>query len=289
MSETDDGRTVRHIAAERRDRWRTGPHAVVLIPWRHRDLLAQLVRRQLEAEFRGSLIGGVWVLLNPILMLLVYTFVFSVVFQVRWDVAIGGRADFAMILYVGLIALKFFNDAMNQAPGLIRANPSYVKKVVFPVEIVPLVPLGGGLVHMLFGGLILTAAHLLFVGPPPWTAVFLPVIVLPLVLVAAGGVWVLASLGMFLRDIGQVVQFLTTMLFFLSPVFYPVSALPERFQAVIYLNPMTVIIEEARKAFLYGQVPDFALLGAYAVVAWLVAWLGLAWFRATRHAFADMV
>ncbi len=230
-----------------------------------------------------------WSLLTPIIMLAIYTFVFTVVFHARWEVDIPDRPAFAMVLYVGIIVVSMVTECLTRAPTLLLNNQTYVKNVVFPIEILPWVQICVAIANAGFALVALTAAHLLTRGALPLTALWLPVLLAPMLLMVVGGGWLLASMGVFLRDIGQVVTFFTTMLLFVSPVFYPITALPPRLQGLIYLNPATFPIEQARAAFLFGQRPDFVGLAIYTVVAWLVAWGGLLWFQNTRRGFADVM
>lgn len=266
-----------------------GPLAPLTALWEHRRLVQRLARRDLEARYRGSLLGLFWAVLTPLLMMAVYTFVFSVVFQARWGASTGGKAEFALLLLSGLILFTIFSDCLARAPGLMLENVSYIKKVVFPLEILPLVVLGVALVNAAIGFVILELFALLLFGIPPLTTLLFPLILLPLCLVTLGVTWFLASLGVFLRDIRQMIGVLVTMLMFLSPIFYPVSAIPEDYRPVILLNPLTLLLEYTRDALFWGKAPDPLVWLAYTVGAYAIAWLGFAWFQRTRKAFADVV
>jgi len=258
--------------------------------WRYRSLTLQMIHRDVVGRYKGSALGLAWSFFNPIIMLGVYTFVFTVVFKARWGVTPeGGQAHFALQLFAGLIVHGLFAEVLNRAPGLILANGNYVKKVVFPLEILPLVPLGSALFHALVSLLVLLAAQLAIDHAIPPTLLLAPLVALPLCLLALGLGWLLASLGVFLRDIGQTMSLLTTMLLFLSPVFYPLSALPEAFRPFILANPLTFIIEQMRRVVITGQMPDWLGLGIYALAALVVAWVGFAWFQKTRKGFADVL
>lgn len=259
--------------------------------YRHRQLIAQMTRREVVGRYKGSAMGLAWSFFNPVFMLVVYTFVFSEVFKSRWN-GLGGddsKTQFAVVLFVGMIVLSLFSEILNRAPGLILSNVNYVKKVVFPIEILPVVAVGAALFHGLVSLLVLLFAFVLFNGYLPWTAMFIPLVLFPLVILATGIAWMLASLGAFLRDVGQTIGIFTTMLTFLSPVFYPVTAVPERFRAFIMANPLTFIIEQARAVLIWGQVPDLLGLSLYAVVSIVIAWAGFAWFQKTRKGFADVL
>lgn len=259
--------------------------------WRNRALILQLTRRDVIGRYQGSAMGLAWSFFNPVLMLLVYTFVFSEIFKSRWG-GIGGNDSktlFALVLFVGMIVLSLFSEVLNRAPGLILSNVNYVKKVVFPLEIMPVVTMAATLFHGMVSLAVLLAAFALFNGYINWTAVFLPLVLLPLVVLTTGLAWILASLGVFLRDVGQTIVIITTLLMFLSPVFYPITAVPEDFRAIIMANPLTFIIEQAREVLIWGHQPDWLGLGIYMCAAVVVAWAGFAWFQKTRKGFADVL
>lgn len=257
----------------------------------HHQLIVQMTKREVIGRYKGSAIGLVWSLLNPVFMLSVYTFVFSVIFKSRWGGAGGddSTTQFAMLLFVGMIVFSLFSDVLNRAPSLILSNVNYVKKVVFPLEILPVIAVGAALFHSLVSLAVLLAAFALFNGYLHWTIIFAPVVILPLVILTTGLSWMLASLGVYLRDVGQTIIVLTTVLMFLSPVFYPITAIPVRFRSYIMVNPLTFIIEQARQILVLGQLPDFLGLIIYTLLATATAWAGYAWFQKTRKGFADVL
>lgn len=258
--------------------------------WTHRHLILQLTKREVIGRYRGSVMGLAWSFFHPLLMLVVYTFVFAVVFKARWGI-VGeeSRADFALILFVGMIIHSLFAECVNRAPGLILANPGYVKRVVFPLEILPLTALGSALFHTAISVVVLLGAYLVLHHGLQWTAIFFPVVLLPLVFGAMGGAWFLAATGVFVRDTGQAIGILTTVLLFLSPVFYPVSALPPEYQTFLQLNPLTFMIEQSRAVLIRGNTPDWAGVGWYTAGSLTIAWAGLWWFQKTRKGFADVI
>lgn len=259
--------------------------------WRNRQLIVQMTKREVVGRYKGSAMGIAWSFFNPVFMLIVYTFVFSEIFKSRWG-GVGGddsKTQFAVVLFVGMIVLSLFSEVLNRAPSLILSNVNYVKKVVFPIEILPVIAMGAALFHSLISLGVLLAAFALFNGYLHWTAVFVPLVMLPLVILSTGLSWMLASLGVFLRDVGQTVVILTTVLMFLSPVFYPVNAVPERFRPFIMANPLTFIIEQAREVLIWGRLPNWTGLGIYTLVATIIAWAGYVWFQKTRKGFADVL
>jgi lipopolysaccharide transport system permease protein len=267
----------------------SGPGAVVDSLWRHRELVWQLTRREVLGRYRGSLLGIVWAIGNPLLMLAVYTLVFGYVFRARWGAGVDSTGEFALVLFCGLTVFGIFSEVVSRAPALILGNPTYVKKVVFPVECLPWVLLGAALFHALASFAVLVAATLLVRGALPWTIALLPLVLLPLALFALGLAWLLASLGVFLRDIGHVVNALLTVLLFVSPVFYPASSLPAPLRHALLLNPLTTVLESARGTLLWGQPPAWLALAACTLAGGAVAWLGLLWFERTRYGFADVL
>lgn len=256
--------------------------------WRHRDLVAQMTERDASSRYRGSAGGLFWMAFHPLLMLAVYTFFFTEVFPSRWSGA-AGRADFALVLFVGLLLHGLLAETMQRAPTLVAGNPNLVKKVVFPLDLLPVVSLFSTLVHFAIGMAIWLVFHLFLRGLPPATALWLPLTVLPLLLLALGVAWILASLGVYLRDVGHVVPVLATVLLFASPIFYPLEAMKGPMRVLVQLSPLTVPVEQSRRVLLDALAPDFGALAAYTVVALAVAALGIAWFQGTRKGFADVV
>lgn len=258
--------------------------------WRNRQLIMQMTRREVVGRYKGSALGLVWSFLNPVFMLAVYTFVFSVVFKARWGIdGDESKTQFAVVLFVGMIVHGLFAEVLNRAPGLILSNVSFVKKVVFPLDILPIIAMGAALFHTFVSLLVLLTAVVIFNGYLHWTAVFTPLVLMPLVILTLGLAWMLASLGVFLRDVGQTVGIITTVMLFLAPIFYPVTALPEEIRPWIMANPLTFIIEQAREVLILGRMPNWTGLGIYSLAATLVAWAGYAWFQKTRKGFADVL
>jgi lipopolysaccharide transport system permease protein len=268
----------------------TSPRALFESLFAHRELVGQLVRRDVIGRYRGSLLGVAWSLFNPILMLLVYTFVFSFVFKTRWGGDVGdSHTSFAILLFVGMIVHALFSEVANRAPTLILTNVSYVKRVVFPLEILPWVALGSALFHGTVSLTVLLIAQLLINHTLPWTFILFPLVLLPFLTLIIGVAWFLAATGVYVRDIVQTIGIITMVMLFLSPVFYPLSTLPPRLQLAFYVNPLTFIIEESRKVLLLGQMPSWVGLVFYMVIGTAVAWTGFWWFQRTRNGFADVV
>jgi lipopolysaccharide transport system permease protein len=258
--------------------------------WRHRTLVVRLARRDIEARYRGSVLGLAWTVVNPLIMLAVYTFIFSVVFKARWGaVQDGGTAEFALYLFSGMILFTIFSECVSRSPGLILENVSYIKKVVFPLEIMPVVVLAAALFNAAIGFVILLIFYLVVHGLPPLTALLIPLVLLPLCLFALGLSWFFAAAGVFLRDLRQMVNVLITVMMFLSPIFYPLSAIPEAYQTLILLNPLTLLLERSKDVLFWGTGLPFIEWTVYCLAAWAWAWLGYTWFTKTRKGFADVV
>jgi lipopolysaccharide transport system permease protein len=261
---------------------------------RHRQLIVQMTKREVVGRYKGSVFGLAWSFFNPILMLAVYTFVFSVIFKARWSNSDGiiledSKTLFAVVLFVGMIVFGLFSEVLNRAPGLIISNANYVKKVIFPLEILPIISMMTALFHSTISLFVLLTALIIFNGYLPWTIIFIPVVLLPLIIFTLGLAWMLASLGVFIRDVGQTIGIATTVLMFLSPVFFSVGALPERFRPIMMANPLTFVIEQARDVLIWGKTPDLIGLILYSAAAIVIAWLGFSWFQKTRKGFADVI
>jgi lipopolysaccharide transport system permease protein len=257
--------------------------------YHHRWLFLHLLQREIKVRYQGSALGMLWALLTPLLMLLIYTFVFSVVFTSRWRDTDSSPVTFVLLLLPGLLTFNLLAECFSRAPSLIVSNPTYVKKVVFPIELLPIISLGSSLFHFVIGLAVWLLAHLIAVGMPPISALLLPVVLLPFLLFICGISWFLASVGVYLRDISQVTGLAVQALMFLSPIFYPISAVPEAFRFLMYCNPLTVSIEMIRGVLYWGQAPQLATLVLTYAIGISVASLGFSWFQRTRSGFADVL
>lgn len=268
----------------------TSPAALIRSLWQHRQLIAQMTRREVVGRYRGSVMGIAWSFFNPILMLVVYTFVFSVVFKSKWGLgATENQYTFAIVLFVGMIVYGLFAEIINRAPSLVISNVNYVKKVVFPIEILPVVGLAAALFHSIISIGVLLVAIWIVNGILVWTVLLFPLVVMPLLFATLGIAWILASLGVFVRDVGQTVGILTSVLMFVSPVFYPISSLPENFRIWLLINPLTFVIEQSRAVMIFGKQPDWVGLAIYTIISLVVMWAGYWWFQKIRKGFADVL
>lgn len=256
---------------------------------RHRELLWELVKRDFIGRYKGSMFGVAWSLFNPLLMLAIYTLVFSVAFKARWGSAGDSKATFAIILFSGMIVHGFFAECLNRAPGLITSYPNYVKKVVFPLEILPWMALLSALLNFFLSLVVLLLFCALAGMPIQVGTLLIPLILLPLILTILGLSWILASLGVYLRDLAQVIGVLTTIALFLAPVFYPIESLPEDYRSLLVWNPITLPINEMRDVMLWGRPMDWGGWAGSLLVGVLVCYGGYWWFQATRKGFADVL
>lgn len=272
------------------EHYRTSGREVVASFWRNRSLILALTKREVVSRYQGSAFGLAWSFFNPILLLTVYTFIFSVVFKARWGASVDTtQTAFALILFVGLIVHGLFAECLQRAPSLVLSNVNYVKKVVFPLEILPWVAFGAALFHACISFGVLLLAMLVLQHQLSWTVVLFPLMLAPLALGTLGVSWFLASLGVYIRDIAQITGMIVTVLLFLSPVFYPISALPEKYQWVANLNPLAFVIESSRSVLLFGEIPSFTHWFVLMFASALLAWLGFFWFQKTRKGFADVL
>ncbi|MCP9840534.1 ABC transporter permease [Synechococcus sp. J7-Johnson] len=256
----------------------------------HRQLLWRLVEREVAGRYRGSMLGWAWSFLTPLLMLAVYTFVFSQVFQARWgDLPNAGPLGFAVNLFAGLIVFNLFAECTAQAPNLILTNANYVTKVIFPLDLLVVVNVAVACFHALTSLVVLALFELLAQGRVPLTMLWLPLVWLPLIGGCLAIGWSLSALGVYLRDISQAVGVTLSMLMFLSAVFYPLSALPERWQPLLALNPLVLIIEQTRRVAVSGLHPSPGYLVAGTALALVACELGYRGFQKARRGFADVL
>lgn len=301
------------------------PQRIPETVWRHRQLIWQLIGRNVASRYRGSVLGIFWSFIFPLLMLAVYTFVFSVVFEARWEpppdlqpaasaavtqpaviqpgattgratvaasapaAAGGSKTQFALTLFCGLLMFALFAETVQGCAGVVTSNVSYVKKVVFPLEVLPVVTLGTALVNAGISLLILLVGIVLFTQRVPVTVPYFLLVAIPLVALSLGVGWFLASVGVFIRDTGHLVTVVVQMLFFLTPLFYPVSRVPESLQVFIWMNPLAVIVENGRRTLMHAAPPQWLWLVCVTVLSLAVMQLGYVWFMKTKRGFADVL
>lgn len=258
--------------------------------WKQRELILQFARREVEGRYRGSFLGLLWSFANPLFMLAIYTFVFGVVLQSRWPQArTSSLSEFALIVFAGLTAFNLFSECVNRAPHLVVGVPNYVKKVVFPLEILPISTLIAALFHTGISLIVLLCVEILLLGGFPWTVILLPIILIPLIFLNLGCMWFLASIGVFIRDIGQAIGILTQALFFFTPIFYSIEAIPEPFHTLILYNPVAPVVENFRRILIWEQMPSWRGVILWTLATALFMLTGYVWFMKTKKAFADVI
>lgn len=253
-----------------------------------RFLFRQLLSRELTARYKSTLLGSGWIVMQPLLMLCVYTVVFNFIFQVRWSGA-ESTAGFALMLFAGLIVFNFFSEVLTASPTLVLGQPNLVKKVVFPIELLAAVRVAAAFITALISVAILFVAHLVFVGmPQAWfLAAFLPL--LAMVPMLLGVAWLMSAFGVYLRDISQFTGITASVLLFISPIFFPPSAMPESLSFILGINPLVTPMQELRAAALLGAPPDLVALAFYFCVSCVFARLALACFRRLATGFSDVL
>ena len=267
------------------------PDCLVRGLWRNRALIWTMVVREIQSRYRGSFVGLGWYVVQNLCQLAIFTFVFGVVFKARWQVdqADSQQVAFAPVLFLGLILFNFFSEPVGRAPSLIIGNVNYVKKVVFPLDVLPVVAVGTALFNAGIGVGVFVVLAFAMGTPISPTIIWLPLALAPVALLALGTTWFLASFGVFVRDTAQVIGLLLTALMFFSPIFYPAAALPESWRWLLFANPLSMPIEQARGMALFGQSPDLVAIGYATGLGVFAAYLGWVWFQVTRRGFADVI
>lgn len=256
--------------------------------WRHRSLVIELTKREFSGRYQGSLGGVVWSFVQPLFLLAVYTIAFGVILKSRWGFS-GSTTEYALMLFAGLIIFNLFSECLIKSPTLVTNNPNFVKKVVFPLELLPVIAVATALIHAMIGIAVWLFGYFLLFGAPKPMAMLFPVVLVCFLPVLLGVGWLLSALGVIARDVGQVTGMLNHTLLFLTPIFYSIEAAPTVLQKLLLLNPLTFVVEQFRLVMFYGQMPALKGLVIYFVLASLFAWISLVLFRRLRPTFADMV
>lgn len=268
----------------------TNPLKFFLMLKNKRELIYQFSKRDVISRYKGSFLGIIWSFITPLIMLAIYTFVFSVIFQAKWGTGIEvSKAQFSLTLFCGLITYNIFSEMINKSATLIINNQNYVKKVVFPLEILPLSTLGSVLVHFIISLIALLLGELIFMGGIPWTVFFLPIVILPLLFTTLAFSYLISFLGVYIRDISYTVAIAINVLFYLTPIFYPMEAVPEYFRSIMSLNPLTSIVESMRAILLYNQIPNFLELFIWIVISMILMLIAYAGFIRTKRGFSDVI
>ncbi len=259
--------------------------------WRHRELIRELTKRELRQRYRGSFLGLLWPVIVPLVMLAIYTFVFGYVFKASWQTNDQPTSpiDYALILFTGLTAFNVFSEVVNRSSTLIVSIPNYVKKVVFPLEIYPVVIVSAAITISLVNIVLLLIGNFLLTHTFSKTIFLLPLAYLPLIFLCLGLGWILASLGVFIRDLAQAMPVITSMVFFISPIVYSFEAVPAPFKVILRLNPLTVIVEGFRQVVLWGGPLPWFGWGIWTVLTLVLAYVGYLWFMGTKKGFSDVI
>lgn len=267
------------------------PLAMLSTLWAHRALALQLARRDIESRYKAQRLGLLWAVLNPLVLLAIYTFVFGVVFPNRWNAAREEHLGlFALNVFLGLVTFGLFRDLFNHAPGLVVANRNYVKRVVFPLEVLSIADFLSCLFTLAIGLGVWLAGYLAIVRQlPPPEALLFPVLVLPVALAGLAASWFLSALTVFVRDLSNAVEMVSTVLFFLTPIFYSLDHVPPSFRAVLRYSPLTQAVESARAAMIRGEQPDWSAWAITLAASGLAALFAFAFFTKSRRAFADVL
>jgi lipopolysaccharide transport system permease protein len=267
------------------------PGEVITTLWRHRSLLWQFTVRNLEMRHRGSILGALWAVLNPLSMLAVYVFVFGYVFGGAFSRGDATRTgwDYGLGVFLGLAIFHVVSEALAAAPGIVVGQPNYVKKVIFPLEILPAAAVGSSVIHMFVTLAMVLVGSLFGSVAPSWHLLWLPVIILPIVAMSLSLAWMVAALGVFFRDVSQLVGALITIIMFASAIFYPVESIPPAAWTVLQFNPLIHTLEMARGVLLWHQPPGLAPLAVLYVASFVAVVLGFAVFARLKRAFADVI
>ena len=254
------------------------------------QLIKRLSEREIRAKYRGSMLGATWSVINPLLMLAIYTFVFSTIFKARWQAGADTTSTgYALNLLAGLTLFNCFAECATAAPSLISTNSSYVTKVVFPLEVLGIVRLASASFNMLISIVILAAFQLFATSTLHATYLFLPLILAPFLLGVLALTWLLSAFAVYLRDIGQLMNFATSALMFLSAIFYPISSLPAAWQPWIGANPIAVAVEQFRSVIISGNQPSHAFIVLGTVATFAAAEASLRLFKRLSNGFADVL
>ncbi len=265
------------------------PLAILSHLYQYRNLIRQMTVREVKGKYKGSFLGTVWAFIQPLLLLAVYTFVFSVIFRARWGTMGDSKLGFAMALFAGILTFNIIGEPVNGAPSLILGYENYVKKVIFPLEILPAIKLLATVINSCFGMIILIITTIIVNHTLHWTIIFLPVIWVSVSLFSLGWTYFLAALGVFVRDVDASVGLFVTVMLFLSPIFYPLSAVPPALRNILKINPISTFVEDARRVILWGQPPDWPWYFVSLFISVIFFVLGFIWFMKTKKAFADVL
>lgn len=252
------------------------------------ELIRSLARRELVARYKGSVLGIVWAVVTPVVMIAIFTFIFAGIFHARFGTR-GTPWDYALYLFCGLLPWTMFQETLQNSSTTIVTHANLVKRVVFPLETLPVAQALASLGNQMFGTLALVVATVIVSRELHATILWLPVLLVPQLVFTLGAAWLVASLGVFLRDIAQGITLVLLAWMYLTPIIYPESIVPERYRAFINLNPFTALVRSYRRIFLEGLAPDWPSLAYFSAVALVLFVFGYWWFAKSRRNFADVI
>lgn len=255
----------------------------------NKDLLRSLIVREIVGRYKGSVLGMAWSILTPIIMLLVYNCVFVDILKARFDSEVFRDVPFYLIMFLGLLFFNLFSECLVKSPILIQSNPNYVKKIIFPLELLPFVVLGGALFQFFIGFLVWIFFHMLSLGIPSLSLFSIFLYLPSLIVFCIGTIWLVSSFGVYLKDIGQIVNLVSVILLFLSAVFFPLSMLSDHYLFWISLNPLALLIDQARLTVLIGKSPDYGLCTLIFAISVVYAWISFILFQKLRRGFSDVL
>lgn len=256
---------------------------------RHRALILELTRREVDGRYRGASLGMLWALVSPFLMLCIYAIAFGTVLGGRWPEVRATDTPFSIVLFAGMIPYFVLAECMVRSTELVIANPSYVKRVVFPLEILPWPMIFSALFHCLMNVIVFLAMRMAMEHRFEWTVLYMPAVILPIALVGLGVAWFISSLSVYVRDLRQMMGLASMAILFLSSVMIPLATVPQKYKAIFMLNPLSFIAEQSRAVLIWGQAPDWAGLGWHVAAALAFLYAGYAWFLSTKRGFADVL
>lgn len=257
--------------------------------WSKRYLIAQFTIREFQRRYRRTMLGFFWGLVLPLIMLAVYTFVFAIIFEAKWD-GLGSqtRGMFAIVLFANLLIFGIFSEVVSGSTTVVVGNSNLVKKVIFPLEILPISRALACFIQTVMN-LVVLLIGICLVGAFNWTVLLAPLVMLPVLILAMGVSFFTSSVTVFIRDVGELVGVCLTLLLFLSPIFYPLSRVPEGLRIFIYINPLAIFLEQFRIVMIEGGLPNWGILALCWVVALGIFAVGYAWFNKVKGSFADVL
>lgn len=267
----------------------SNPLAILASMRENGGLIGSLSAREIAERYKESFMGFAWAVIQPLFIIVIYVFVFTFVFKSRWPDGSGSKSEFALVLFAGLLVFNMFAEMLNRSPQLILEKRNYVKRVVFPLEIMPCVCAATAGFNLVVSTGIWLIFYMIADGVPHLTILLFPVILIPFICFMLGISWLLASLGVYLRDIAQVTAIVTTGAMFLTPIFYSPASFPPKLRALLNLNPLTIVVRQVRDVLIWGRMPNVFVYCACLFISLLVMWGGFAFFQQTRKGFADVI